>query len=608
MSLPAPPDAFAAWESRPAESLDAFQLIADAITHIGGFGVAAISVVRGSHLVVEAISGSDQAREQLSGARTPIANMLQEIAHADDWGSFRFLPHDRIDPDIDNLGWVPEVEPLDAEDAWHPLDLLVAPLFNGDRLIGMLSIDLPGDGRRPGKEQRRLLDEYAAQAARAVLAALDHEALAEQVRLAEAAREIVRSMSTELTMETLLAACNEAMSEGFGAAGLWLQTFDAVGRPGSGRVWAPKGVEIDIPDEVKPIAEASAFDAWRRQSVDVVTVGEENALLPPRARDLVYDFLRSIDVVSMLFVPLGAGQDCVGALVMTRGPDDPEWSPVEVSAARDIGLDVGRAVLNARTFERERELVSELQALDTYKTQLISTLGHELKNPLTAISAHLELIGEASVEPDTRFSLDAIERGARRLSRIVDDLMMLAKVGDPDTPLVKEAVDISAIVDEVVDMFSVSAVSGAVELRTDYADGPLHVLGDAAELDHVVANLVGNAVKYTPGGGSVTVTLSRIADEVALEVVDTGIGISAEDQEQLFTEFFRSRNPQAIAQPGTGLGLTIAARIVDRHGGRLHMTSELGAGSTFRVVLPAAEPLSDPAEPAQPSKQAPSKV
>jgi signal transduction histidine kinase len=378
------------------------------------------------------------------------------------------------------------------------------------------------------------------------------------------------------------------MSEGFGAAGLWLQTFDAVGRPGSGRIWAPEGAQIDIPDQVKSIAEASAFDAWRRQSVDVIKVGEDNPLLPPRARELVYDFLRSIDVRAVLFIPLGAGQVCVGALVLTRGPEDPEWTPVEVSAARDIGLDVGRAVLNARTYERERELVAELQALDTYKSQLISTLGHELKNPLTAISAHLELIDDASVEPDTRFSLDAIERGARRLGRIVDDLMMLAKVGDPSTPLVTEPVDLGAIVDEVVDMFSVSAVSGEVELRTDYAERPLLVRGDAAELDHVVANLVGNAVKYTPSGGTVTVSLSRDGGDVVLEVVDTGIGISAEDQKQLFTEFFRSRNPQAVAQPGTGLGLSIVARIVARHGGRLHLTSNLGAGSTFRVVLPAA--------------------
>jgi signal transduction histidine kinase len=590
MSLSIAPVALAAWERRPAPSLDAFQLIADGVTDVGGFGVAAISVVRGSHLVVEAISGSDEARGQLTGARTPITNMLDEIALADDWGAFRFLPHDRIDPSNDNLGWVPDVEPLDVEDAWHPLDLLVAPLHDDEgQLIGMLSIDLPVDGRRPGPEQRRILDAYAGQAARAVLSALERELLAEQVRLAETAREIVRSMATELTMETLLAACNEAMVEGFRAAGLWLQTFDTVGRPGTGRVWAPEGIEIDIPDEVMSIAEASAHDAWRRQAVDVVTVGEEDALLPPRARDLVYDFLTSIEVASMLFVPLGAGQECVGALVLTRAPDDREWSSVEVSAARDIGLDVGRAVLNARTYERERELVAELQALDTYKSQLISTLSHELKNPLTAITAHLELLDDTDMAPDANISLQAIDRGARRLLRIVDDLMMLAKLGDPDTPLISAPVDLGAIVDEVVDMLSVTARSHGVELTTAYAERPVHVPGAATELDQVVANLVGNAVKYTPDGGSVTVSLSRNGDEVVLQVSDTGIGIAASDQEQLFTEFFRSNNPQAVAQPGTGLGLTIVARIVARHGGRLQLTSELGAGSTFRVVLPAAQ-------------------
>lgn len=573
---------------RPAESLDAFQLIADGITDIGGFGVAAISVVRGTDLVVEAISGSDEARQQLTGARTPIEHMLDEIALADDWGAFRFLPHDRIDPDNDNLGWVPDVVPLEVEDAWHPLDLLVAPLYQGDRIIGMLSIDLPADGRRPGAAQRRVLDAYAGQAARAVLAALDHEVLTEQVRLAETAREIVRTMSTELTMEALLAACNEAMSEGFGAAGLWLQTFDAVDRPGSGRVWAPEGVEIDIPDDVEVIAEASAYDAWRRQSVDVVQVGEDNALLPPRARELVYDFLAGIDVASILFVPLGAGQECVGALVLTRGPLDPAWSQVEVDAARDIGLDVGRAVLNARTFERERELVTELQALDTYKSELVSTLSHELKNPLAAISAHLELLEEAQVAPETRFSLDAIDRGVLRLCRMVDDMMMLAKVGDPATPLVTVPVDLRGVVQEVVDMLSVSATSSGVELTTDLPETPLLVRGDAGELDHVVANLVGNGVKYTRAGGRVDVGLRRSGDEVVLQVTDTGIGISPVDQERLFTEFFRSSNPEALDQPGTGLGLAIVQRVVARHQGRLHLTSELGAGSTFVVALPAA--------------------
>ena len=593
MSLSVAPAALATLARRPAPSLDAFQLIADGVTAVGGFGVAAISVVRGSDLVVEAVSGNEEARSQLLGTKMPVANMLHEIALADDWGAFRFLPHDRIDPSNglsnEDFFWIPDVVPLDVEDAWHPLDLLVAPLHDDEgELIGMLSIDLPVGGRRPGPEQRRIMDAYAGQAARAVMTGLDSEVLAEQVRLAEAARQLVRNMSTELTMDTLLAACNEAMVEGFGAVGLWLQTFDSVGRPGTGRIWAPEGIQIDIPERVKSIAEISAHDAWRRQAVDLIQVGVDGALLPERERELVYEFLSSIDVTSLMFVPVGAGHECVGALVLTRGPGDPEWTPLEISAAHDIGLDVGRAVLNARTYERERELVAELQALDTYKSQLVSTLSHELKNPLTAITAHLELLDESDVEPATRVSLEAIDRGARRLRRIVDDLMLLAKVGDPTTPLITTPVDLGAIVDEVVDMLSVTAQSHGVELRTAFHDRPVRVLGAATELDQVIANLVGNAVKYTLEGGVVAVSLSRTGNEVALQVVDTGIGISAQDQEQLFTEFFRSSNPQALAQPGTGLGLTIVARIVARHGGRLHLTSELGAGSTFRVVLPAA--------------------
>ena len=97
-----------------------------------------------------------------------------------------------------------------------------------------------------------------------------------------------------------------------------------------------------------------------------------------------------------------------------------------------------------------------------------------------------------------------------------------------------------------------------------------------------------NAVKYTPDGGQVTVRLAACGDEIMLSCSDTGLGISTDDQTQLFREFFRSSNPEALAQPGTGLGLAIVSRIVQRHRGRIEVESELGKGSTFRVLLPAA--------------------
>ena len=110
--------------------------------------------------------------------------------------------------------------------------------------------------------------------------------------------------------------------------------------------------------------------------------------------------------------------------------------------------------------------------------------------------------------------------------------------------------------------------------------------GDPEELRRLVANLVSNAVKYSLDGGTVEVGLERRADEVVLTVADHGLGISEEDQERLFIEFFRSTNPEALRRPGTGLGLAIVARIVARHEGRIDVDSALGRGTTVTVTLP----------------------
>ena len=119
--------------------------------------------------------------------------------------------------------------------------------------------------------------------------------------------------------------------------------------------------------------------------------------------DQILFFLDSIGIASILFVPLGAGPECLGNLVLTRGADCPDWTEQEAQAALDIGHDLGRAILNARTFEREHRLVEELRALDTYRSQLIATVSHEIKNPLTAIAGHLEILeGSPDLTPAMR--------------------------------------------------------------------------------------------------------------------------------------------------------------------------------------------------------------
>ena len=256
------------------------------------------------------------------------------------------------------------------------------------------------------------------------------------------------------------------------------------------------------------IAESAARRAWADQAVVIVASATASSATPSLTEqgDLILDFLDCIGIGSMLFVPLGAGPECLGNLVLTRARASPTGPRSRPATAADIGHDLGRAILNARTFEREHELVEELQALDTYKSQLIATVSHELKNPLTAITGHLEMLESVpELSDQVKGSLDAMDRGADRLARVIEDLLLLSKVGDPNTPIIPVPVDLGRVVDEVLDLSSMAARRKSLDIGVETPDEPVVATGDPEEIDRVCANLVSNAVKYTPDGRSITV-------------------------------------------------------------------------------------------------------
>ena len=573
------------------------QLIAQGVREVVGFHFASISVVRTGadgtrELEVIADAGDDDSSQQILGRRTSLDALLVEIEQAEVWGQFRFLPHELSDATVeDTYGWVvPEMDVVDAPDAWHPLDLLVA-LLHDDRgqLRGTLAIDVPDDGRRPGPDQRRLLERFAGQAARTVVTTLEREELAEQVRLAETARTIVRNANAQEGLSRILSDCQAGLVEGFRSRGSWIQTFDEDGT-GTGAIHSSTGAEVALPEELVEFAERAARQAWIDQSVVVVTGDHPAAdFLTALDHERIVAFLGSIRVASLLFVPLGAGSECLGNLVLTRSLGDPDWSELDRSAALDIGHDLGRVVSNARTFEREHQLVVELRALDTYKGQLIATVSHELKNPIAAISGYLEMLDSSPDLPSgSRSAVAGMSRGTARLGRVVDDLLLLSKVGDPSHAIIPAPVDLVPLVAEVVDLIAVQARQKDITISTDVSDRPVVAQCDAWEIDRVVTNLLSNAVKYTGAGRPVGVRLWQDGSGVHVAISDEGLGISDADQEHLFDEFFRSTNPDAVREPGTGLGLAIVRRIIDRHHGRIALDSELGVGSTFTVTLPPA--------------------
>jgi len=267
----------------------------------------------------------------------------------------------------------------------------------------------------------------------------------------------------------------------------------------------------------------------------------------------------------------------------------PTWTESEIATIRTICGDLGRALQNVRDFQREQAVVRELRRLDHVRSDLLRTVSHELKNPLTAILGNLDLLRSEDDETVTERAIGTIGRAADRLARTIADLTTYSAAGRAGTV---GPVDLTDLVRDACDLLAVDALRRSTELLLDLpADAVPPVRGDAAQLESVVTNLVSNALKYTPPNGRVVVSLRRCADAtVELAVADNGIGIAPEDQEKLFHTFFRSLDPRASAEPGTGLGLPIVERIVTAAGGTTTVESTLDSGSTFRVRLPEASP------------------
>jgi signal transduction histidine kinase len=575
-----------------ATLIEGLQLIADGVVAVAGFAVAAIRIRRGDELELVVDTGLPEE----IGTRIPVKLMVDELELAEDWGILQFVPHERSSIGAES-GWiVPDVAISDAPDAWHPLDMLVAPLYDDQGVLrGTLAIDEPNDGRRPGADRRRVLERFAALASRAVLSVVERESLAEQVAMANTVKEIVRTTSAQLSLDGLLAASEQTLVEGFRADALWIQTI--IGDDRTAWMHTPDDVTLELPPAIVEFAARSASYCWHHQLV--VTIGDASPvppmMEPAQFREIV-DLIHGISMCSLVFVPLGAGPEHMGSLVLTRRDPQREWTEIECSALLDIGHDLGRATLNARTFEREHALVAELRALDTYKSQLIATVSHELKSPLTTVTGHLEMLESDTIGigAQARPSLDAIGRASQRMSRVIEDLLLLRRIGDTELPLRQEPVDLLDLVQDAIAMSALIAQSKNLVITLDVPARPVVALGERDELDKVVLNVVSNAVKYTPEGQSIRISLQTRPETVVFRVADQGLGISEADRAQLFTEFFRSNNPVAVAQPGTGLGLAIVKRIVERHRGAVDVDSTLGEGSTFTVTLPVGPAPSGP--------------
>jgi len=250
-----------------------------------------------------------------------------------------------------------------------------------------------------------------------------------------------------------------------------------------------------------------------------------------------------------------------------------------------IGGGLAFAWYAARLVRRIRVQNEELRKHDRMKDDFVASVSHELRTPLTSIRGYLELLTSGEVgelnEEQERF-LSVVDRNADRLLHVVGDLLFVSQAEAGVISLEKSPFELIGLLTEAVDaaLPAAEAKDLAIQLNADHV---AEVDADRARLAQVFDNLISNAIKFTLPGGRIDVSAVGRGNHVHIEIADSGMGISAEDQRRLFRRFFRTSTANEQAIQGTGLGLAIVKAIVDGHGGRVTVESEVGSGTTFCV-------------------------
>ncbi len=258
----------------------------------------------------------------------------------------------------------------------------------------------------------------------------------------------------------------------------------------------------------------------------------------------------------------------------------------------DKGEDIDRHITLDRQLAEERALRAEADRISGLKDEFLATLGHELQSPLHAILGWTRLLQSGRLSPeDVRRGGQTIDRNVRALALMVDDLIDMSGLINGRVRLDPEETDLAQITEAALENIQTAAEAKGVQLMKQLPAQACLVFGDRQRLQQVVANLLGNAIKFTPRGGSISTTLERVNGHWEIRVSDTGSGLSSRALSMVFDRFRLAENAVKRNTAGLGLGLVIAKQVVELHGGRIWASSEgEGRGSTFSVQLPRLAP------------------
>ncbi len=274
------------------------------------------------------------------------------------------------------------------------------------------------------------------------------------------------------------------------------------------------------------------------------------------------------------------------------------WTDRDVQVATTMASGLAATLTAIRLYEQERANLVAMKKLDESKDFFLASVSHELRTPLTSIVGYLELLKEEMEEgkiPQTYSRmLDAIDRNSKRLIDLIENILTASRIESGNLELSKTRTHITPILMRTAETVMPQVNSKHIDLKITVSERLPDLEIDARLIERVLLNVMSNAIKFTPDGGTISIIAHKESKSVAVSISDSGAGIAPEELEKLFTKFYRTAAARDNAVQGTGLGLVIVKAIIEKHGGSVALTSKVGEGTTFKILLPSVE--SDPSQ------------
>jgi len=462
--------------------------------------------------------------------------------------------------------------------------MLGVPMLREGEPIGVVAI-WREEARRFSTREVQLVTTFANQAVIAIqnvrLLLETREALDQQRASGEVLSAISNSITnTKPVFDKILESC-ERLFEGRTIG------INLVGDDGQIRLGAFHGSGREALETIWPAPvddQTGTGNAILQRSIVHYPDVERGDALSERTRRAC----KAIGIRSVIFAPMLWERRGIGAIFVGREHVGP-FSDKEIALLKTFADQAVIAIQNVRLFQEIQDKGRQLEIANQHKSEFLANMSHELRTPLNAIIGFSEvllerLFGELNEKQDDY--LKDIHSSGRHLLALINEILDLSKVESGRMELEPSAFDLPTAIADALTLVRERALRHGIALGQDVAEGLNEIVADERKFKQILLNLLSNAAKFTPDGGRIDVVAHRDQDNIVVAVRDTGIGIAAEDQQAVFEEFRQVGRRYTSKQEGTGLGLALARRFVELHGGRISVESTPGKGSTFTFTIP----------------------